>query len=157
MGRPFDVVLREQLAANPANAPILPDAEGALDRLAKGEHVDVSAMHPALARGLFNPAVQDYLIDLIGHDPAAMLAATTKPVLIVAGTADLQIPLADAEKLKAARPDATLSVIKGMTHVLKQASARDRAANMATYTDPSLAIDRSLVADIVRFVRANSH
>jgi fermentation-respiration switch protein FrsA (DUF1100 family) len=86
-----------------------------------------------------------------------MLAATTKPVLIVAGTADLQIPLADAEKLKAARPDATLSVIKGMTHVLKQASARDRAANMATYTDPSLAIDRSLVADIVRFVRANSH
>ena len=44
-----------------------------------------------------------------------------------------------------------------MTHVLKQASARDRAANMATYTDPSLAIDRSLVADIVRFVRANSH
>ena len=157
MGRPFDVVLREQLAANPANAPILPDADGALDRLAKGEHVDVSAMHPALARGLFNPAVQDYLIDLIGHDPAAMLAATTKPVLIVAGTADLQIPLADAEKLKAARPDATLSVIKGMTHVLKQASARDRAANMATYTDPSLAIDRSLVADIVRFVRANSH
>ncbi|MFN6934060.1 MAG: alpha/beta hydrolase, partial [Tsuneonella sp.] len=60
-GRPMGTLLREQLSANPANAPVLPDALSAIERLETGERVDVAALHPAL-QGLFNPAVQGYLI-----------------------------------------------------------------------------------------------
>ncbi|MGB6228525.1 MAG: alpha/beta hydrolase, partial [Litorimonas sp.] len=66
-GRPLGDVLREQLRANPANAPILPDALATIDALEAGERVDVSAMHPAL-QGLFAPAVQGFLISSLAAD-----------------------------------------------------------------------------------------
>jgi len=155
-GRTIDVVIREQLAANPANAPLLADANAALDRLARGERVDVADMHPALAQGLFNPAVQGFLIDMMARDPAAMIAATAKPVLIVSGAKDLQVARANADALKAAQPRAELVVIDGMNHVLKQVAGDDRAANMASYADPALPIDPTLVAQIARFVAAGA-
>ena len=61
VGRKAGAILREQLQTNPANAPILPDALAAIDALEAGERVSVEGMHPAL-QGLFNPAVQGFLI-----------------------------------------------------------------------------------------------
>lgn len=151
-GRKLDAVMREQLAANPANAPILADANAALDRLAKGEHVDVSAMPPVLAQGLFNPAIQDFLIDVFSRDPAALIGKVDKPVLILSGLEDLQVPRQDAETLAAAQPNTRLALIEGMSHTLKQVGAEGRAANMATYTDASLPIDPSLVDAIAAFI-----
>lgn len=153
-GRPLDVVMREQLEANPANAPLLDDAKRAIDALKAGGHVDVSGMHPALAQGLFNPATQDYLIDLFARDPATLIAATDKPVLIALGLADIQVARADADALAAAQPKAKLLLIDGMTHTLKQVAGEGRAANLATYTDPALPIDASLVDGIAGFIRA---
>ena len=151
-GRPLDVVMREQLAANPANAPLLDDANRAIDALAAGGHVDVTGMHPALAQGLFNPSVQDYLIDLFARDPAPLIAATDKPVLIALGLADIQVARADAEALAAAQPRAKLLLIDGMTHTLKQVTGEGRAANLATYSNPALPIDPALVDGIAAFI-----
>lgn len=156
-GRKLDVIIREQLSANPANAPLLADANAALDQLVAGQRVDVTGMHPALAQGLFNPAVQGFLIDMLAHDPGAMAAATDKPVLVVSGAKDIQVARADADALKSAQPRAELIVIDGMNHVLKQVAGDDRAANMATYADPSLPVDPTLVARIVRFVATRSN
>lgn len=153
-GRTLDVVMREQLAANPANAPLMADANRALDALAAGRHVDVAGMHPALAQVLFNPAIQDYLIDLFHRDPVKLIAQAAKPVLIVSGLADMQVSRVDAEALSAARPDARLLLIAGMTHTLKQIAGEGRAANIATYTDPTLPIDATLVDAIAAFVGA---
>ena len=154
-GRTLDVVMREQLAANPANAPLMADANRAIDALAAGQHVDVTTMHPALAQGLFNPAIQDYLIDLFHRDPVKLIAQTAKPVLIVSGLADMQVNRVDAEALGAARPDARLLLIAGMTHTLKQIAGEGRVANIATYTDPTLPIDVTLVDAIAAFVGAS--
>lgn len=151
-GRPLDVVMREQLAANPANAPLLDDAYRAIDALKVGQHIDVTGMHPALGQGLFNPAIQDYLIDLFARDPVPLIAATNKPVLIVLGLADIQVARADADALATAQPRAKLLLIDGMTHTLKQVSGDGRAANMATYTDPALPIDPALVDGIATFI-----
>lgn len=153
-GRTIDTLIREQIAANPANAPIAAQVDAALDLLARGERVTVTGMHPALAQGLFNPAVQGFLIDLIAHDPAKMIAGVEQPVMIVSGGADLQVARADADALKAAQPKAKLVIIDGMSHVLKQVADNDRAANMASYADPSLPIDPALVAVIADFVAA---
>lgn len=151
-GRSLDAVIREQLAANPANAPLLADADTALDALARGDHADVSGMHPALANGLFNPAVQDFLIDLIAHPPAPMIAAVDKPILIASGGSDLQVSVADADALAAAQPKAARIRIDGMSHTLKHVEGEGRAANMATYTDPDKPIEPRLVTAIVDFI-----
>ena len=150
-GRPLGQIIRAQLLANPANAPLLPPALAALDQLEAGKHADLSKMHPALAQGLFNPKVQDYLIEALRYDPAALAKGTTVPILIVQGDHDIQVPRADADRLAAAQPRAKLAVIAGMNHVLKIAPA-DRAANVATYADPALPLAPGLVDTIVGFV-----
>ena len=150
-GRPLSTIIRAQIAANPGNAPIAGQAYAALDALEAGKHADVSAMHPALAKGLFSPKVQDFLIDSFRYDPAVLAKAAKVPMLIVQGDHDLQVARTDADRLAAAQPRAKLVVVPGMNHVLK-ASPADRAANMATYADPSLPLAPGLVDAIADFV-----
>jgi pimeloyl-ACP methyl ester carboxylesterase len=151
-GRKLSDVIREQLRANPANAPLLDSAMAALDSLELGQHVDVSGMHPALQR-LFAPQVQDFLIDVFHYDPAKLAASVKVPMLIVQGERDLQVSSVDARALAAAQPKAKLVLLPQMNHVLKDVESDDHAANLATYADPSLPIDPGLVAAIAAFVK----
>lgn len=150
-GRRLGDVMREQLKANPANAPVLDDALAAIDSLEAGKPVDVSAMHAALQQ-LFAPAVQDYLIDLMAADPAALASATKLPVLIVQGGRDIQVSEADARALATAQSKAKLVTVPAMNHVLKSVASGDRAANIAAYADPSQPVDPALVEAIADFV-----
>jgi pimeloyl-ACP methyl ester carboxylesterase len=152
-GRALGAIMREQLQANPANAPVLPDALRAIALLEAGQHVDISGFHPALQQ-LFAPQVQDFLIDMMKLDPAALAAATRLPMLIVQGDRDIQISLADAETLHAAHPTATYRVLNGVNHVLKIVESNDLAANMATYGNPNLPIAQGVVSAIAAFVTA---
>ena len=149
-GRKVGALLREQLLANPANAPILPQALAAIGELEAGRRVDVRGMHPALM-AFFRPAVQGFLIDQMSYDPAALLAAYAGPVLVVQGTTDLQISMQDAERLKAARAGVALVALEGVNHVLKAAPA-ERSDNLATYADPALPIAASVVDAIAAFI-----
>jgi pimeloyl-ACP methyl ester carboxylesterase len=151
-GRRLSDVIREQLRSNPANAPVLDSAMAALDALDRGQHVDVTGMNPALLP-LFRPQVQDYLIDMFRQDPAKLAASVKVPLMIVQGERDIQVSTADAKALAAAQPKAKLVLVPTMNHVLKDVTSDDRAANMATYRDPSLPVDRTLVDAIVGFVK----
>ena len=151
-GRKLSDVIREQLRANPANAPVLDSAMAALDSLDRGQHVDVTAMHPALQK-LFAPQVQDFLIDMFRHDPAKLAASLELPLLIVQGERDLQVSVADAKALAAGQPKAKLVLIPRMNHVLKDVDSDDRAANLAAYADPSIPVDTGLVDAIADFVK----
>ena len=152
-GRKLGTLLREQLQANPANAPLLPQAMAALDSLEAGKPVDVSAM-PAPLMALFRPQVQPFLIDLLRQDPAALAGATRLPMLIAQGGKDIQVSRVDADSLHAARPDAQLLAPPNMNHVLKDVAGTDRASNLATYADPSLPVDPALVDGIAAFVKS---
>lgn len=149
MGRRMGEVIREQLTANPANAPLLDQAMAALTELEAGRQVDVSAMHPALVP-LFAPQVQDYLIATLNLDPVEAVNRANKETLIVQGKTDLQVSVEDARLLNRARKT-KLQLIDGMNHVLKEAPA-DRAANLATYLDPTLPLAPGLVRRIEDFV-----
>ena len=151
MGRKAGAIIREQLKANPANAPILPDAFAAIDSLEAGERVSVEGMHPALLV-LFNPSLQGFLIDLMRRDPAALISSLEVPALIVAGGKDLQTPVVDSEALAAAQPEAKLVILPTMNHVLKVVDGDARSANLATYSDSSLPIHPDLVEAIAGFV-----
>jgi uncharacterized protein len=149
-GVPLGQTIRAQLRANPGNAPVFAQVETALVSLEAGKTVDVAAMHPAVQQ-LFAPKVQSYMIDLLAQNPVALAAKVRLPMLIVAGSTDLQIAAGDAAALAKAQPSARLVVVPGMNHVLKTAPA-ERKANLATYADPSLKLAPGLVEPIVRFV-----
>jgi hypothetical protein len=151
-GRKLSDVIREQLRSNPANAPVMDSAISALDSLERGQHVDVTNLHPALQR-LFAPQVQDFLIDMFSYDPAKIAASLQVPLLIVQGQRDLQVSVSDAHSLASAQPKAALLLLPQMTHVLKDAESDDRSAIAATYTDASLPVDAGLVDAVARFVK----
>ena len=144
-------VLRAQLAANPANAPLLPEIDAIIAKLKAGESVPAAGMNPALVL-LFAPQVQSFLGSVFRQEPAELIAAHDLPVLILNGTADLQTPAADARALASARPDATLVIVERVNHVLKQVPDDPRAANLATYADPDLPLAPGVVDAIVEVV-----
>jgi pimeloyl-ACP methyl ester carboxylesterase len=151
VGRKMGDILREQLRANPANAPILDEALGIIDRLEAGQTVIGQGMHPALMP-LFRPSVQPFLISMMSVDTAQLVRDYPGPVLVVQGTTDIQTSLADARRLGEARPGVRVEIVEGMNHVLKTAPA-DRAANLATYANPDLPLAPGLIERIVSFIR----
>jgi hypothetical protein len=153
-GRKLGDVLREQLHANPANAPLLDQAFSAIDQLEAGKRVDTTALHPALMP-LFAPPVQGFLISLMAQDPAALLARFEGPTLVVQGGRDLQVTKADAERLAAARPGVKLVMLDDVNHALKVVTTDDRAGNFATYADPKLPIAAEVVQEIASFIAAH--
>lgn len=154
-GRPFGEVLREQLNANPANAPLLKDAEVAIAMLERGERVDVAAMHPALQQ-LFAPVVQGFLISTMKLSPAALIRAYQGPVLVLQGGKDLQVGVEDARRLGQANSRAKVVIFTDVNHVLKAVAGNTRAANYATYADPSLPLAPEVADAIASFVQATT-
>jgi pimeloyl-ACP methyl ester carboxylesterase len=151
-GRRLGDVIRDQLRANPANAPVLDSAMAAIDSLEHRRHVDVSTMHPGLQR-LFAPEVQDFLIVVFSYDPAKLAGSVTVPMLILQGERDVHVSVADAQTLAAAQPKAKLVLLPLMTHVLKDSAGAERAAILATQSDSSLPVDSGAVAAIADFVK----
>jgi uncharacterized protein len=153
-GRPLGPLLREQLRANPANAPILNQAMAAIDALEAGNRVDVTSMHPALMP-LFAPQLQGFLMNVFSYDPVKLIATVSKPVLIMQGKRDIQVSTTDAESLKQAALKAKLVLLPDTNHVLKTVSSDDRRANTATYGDPTLPLASGVVDAVVEFINAS--
>ncbi len=154
-GRPFDAVLRAQLEANPANAPLLEQANASIAKLKAGSRVDAGQLAAPLA-ALFRPEVQGFLIDAFAHDPAALIGSVRKPVLILQGERDLQVSRADAERLAQANPRASMVLLPATNHVLKTVNGDDRRANAATYADPSLPLAPGVAEAIASFIKAHT-
>ncbi|GLR47582.1 alpha/beta hydrolase [Sphingomonas astaxanthinifaciens] len=150
-GRKLGDVMRAQLRANPANAPILDPALKAIDALEAGKDVAPAELPGPLAM-VFAPPVQGYLKDLLPKDPARLAASLSVPLLVVQGETDLQTSVEDARALAAAQPKAKLVLVPGVNHVLK-AAPLDRAANLAAYADPSLPVAPAVVEAIAGFVK----
>ena len=151
-GRRLGTIIREQLVANPANAPLIAPAYAALARLEARQRFNNADIPPAL-QPLFGEAIQLYMIDVLAYDPARLAASLRLPLLIVQGDRDLQVNVADANALAAAQPKARLVVLPGVNHVLKNVTTTDRAANIATYANPSLPVSIAAVDAVASFVK----
>lgn len=149
-GLPAADILRRQIRSSPNGEQVLALAEPTLQKLERGE------LDPApspLLYTLFRPSVQPYLISWFKVDPRVEIGRAQGRVLILQGSTDIQVLAEDAQSLQAARPDAVLTMIDGMNHVLKTAAA-DRAANIATYSDPNLPLAPGLMDAISGFAAA---
>ncbi|MFT3801111.1 MAG: alpha/beta fold hydrolase [Burkholderiaceae bacterium] len=153
-GRPLGQVLRAQLRANPANAPLLDSAEQAIEALEAGRRVDTATLPPPL-RSLFRPAVQGFLIDSFAVDPARLAGAFKGPMLILQGARDLQIGPDNARLLQRAAVQAKLVVLPTANHVLKPVATDEHTANVATYGRADLELAPGVVEATVEFIEAN--
>ena len=113
-------------------------------------------MNPALMP-LFAPQVQGFLVNVFSYDPAKLIAAVAKPVLIIQGKRDMQVGVADAERLKEAAPKAELVLLADTNHALKTVTSDDRRANALTYGNPKLPLAPGVVDAIVGFVNGGAN
>ena len=144
-GRPADQVILEQVSAT-APPETVAQVKDILARLKAGQRVP-NAPIPAL----FRDSVQPYMISWLPIDPAAEIAKVRAPMLILQGTTDLQVGIADAHRLAAAQPHATLILLEGANHVLKSAPL-ERIANIASYANPAMPLAPGVVEDVADFV-----
>ena len=119
-----------------------------MDSLRKGKTTD--NVDPAIYY-LARPSIQPFLMSWCRIVPTRGIKAIKVPVLLIRGTADLTVAVSNAEKLKKAKSEANLLIIKGMNHILKDAPA-DEDGNLATYDKPDLPLCPTLVPAIVEFV-----
>jgi pimeloyl-ACP methyl ester carboxylesterase len=151
VARPAHVVLHDQLAPQLPPA-LLAQADSALAQLAAGRQPVAS---PAGLEMLFRPSVQPYLVSWFRYSGEAEIRRLVGPCLIIQGAHDIQVPVAEADRLAAAQPRCERLTVPGMNHVLKTAPA-ERAAQGPSYSDPTLPLTSGVAARLAAFVRANA-
>ena len=137
-GRPAGTLLREQTAGR-LPGTLAKEFETVLSNLEQGE--TVSEVNPML-NSLFRPSVQPYLIEWLTMNPAVIAEALEVPLLVISGSADLQVVEADFRALSTHGDQAEW--IDGMNHVLKAAKGPIQA-QMASYTNPELPLHPDLL------------
>lgn len=140
-------IVRQVRAGLPADQ--VAQVESALARVKRGE---APGEYPPTLAGLFHPNVLPYLRSWFPYDPRVAAAQVGRPLLVVQGLHDFQALEEDARVLAAANPLATLGLIPGMNHVLKQSPA-GRMEQVPVYSDSTIAIDTTLIRTISTFVR----
>jgi uncharacterized protein len=148
-GRPAPQVLLDQLKGK-LPADLQSKSEMIIDSLSEGKIVE--DVPPRLGL-LFRRSVQPYLISYFKYDPAKEIAKLSIPVLIAQGTTDMQESAQEANLLAQAKPSASLLIIDGMNHVLKEVPA-EQEKQIKSYTDPSLPVARKLIEGIKSFLQA---
>lgn len=106
---------------------------------------------PAELMVLYRPSIQPYLMSWFAHTPLQVLPRVGVPVMIIHGSTDAQIGVAEARALGQVKPDAQLAIIDGMNHVLKIVPD-DPHLQQASYFDPQLPIAPELFERLWRFI-----
>lgn len=146
-GRPAGILLREQTEGRrPGEIGV--EFERILSSLESGQEVtDVSP----LLNTLFRPSIQPYLIEWLAMDPAELAAELNVPLLVIAGSTDIQVTRADFDAL--ADQASQAEWIEGMNHVLKAVEGT-LPEQLPSYTNPDLPLHRELVPVIVDWIES---
>jgi uncharacterized protein len=148
-GRPLQDILREQLKKN-LPEDLYKQSDAIVTELEAGRAVKEV---PKSLAALFRPSVQPFLISAFKHDPAKLAADYDGPVLVVAGSTDIQVSAEDAKRLGKANSKAKVVTIEGMNHVFKPVEGTHRLLQLPSYTDPSLPLHPKLVPEVAAFLK----
>ena len=151
LGRPFSLVVREQLARQ------LPEAMLAQFDTAWAAYLgaDSAVNYPPVLASLFQPVNRRFVQSWEHANTPGLVAGLEVPILIVQGETDVQVTPADARALAAANPNATLELLPGVNHVLKEAEGETAMAQMASYTNAAIPLATGVVALIAGWIRAH--
>ena len=101
---------------------------------------------------LFKKSIQPFMFSWMKYDPQQEIKKLKMPVLIINGDNDLQVNTNEAEKLKAARPDAELIIIENMNHIYRIIDKNDDIANQKSYNEPQRPISNEMIEQISNFI-----
>lgn len=145
-GRSIDDVIVEQLSQQ---APGLEEnARKAFDDLrVNGVAQNYS---PGLA-SIFRPSIQPFIRTWMEYDPSIEIKKLNIPVLLVAGTKDLQVLPSEGTLLKEAKPEATYHEIESMNHILKRITGDD-LVNQKSYNETNRPVMPELITVVADFI-----
>lgn len=149
-GRPIDEVIEEQVKSQHLPDSLKSKITLIFNELKKGKEVN---NFPSSLNSIFRSSIQPYMISWLKYSPAQEIKKLNCPVLILQGTCDKQIKIADAENLHNADKKSSLTIILFMTHALKDTDDGCKDENNKTYMDASLPINKKLVKDIISFIK----
>ena len=148
-GRPIDEVLEEQMQKQPLPDSVKQQIPAIFTQLKEGK--EVNKVPPVLV-SLFRKSIQPYIISWLKYSPQKEIKKLNCPILILQGSCDIQVSVPDANNLHEANKKSTLAIIPNMSHTLKNAGENCVDENK-TYTDGSMPLDKTLVEDIVNFIK----
>jgi fermentation-respiration switch protein FrsA (DUF1100 family) len=105
---------------------------------------------PALG-SLFNKQIQPFMMSWMKYNPQVEIAKLEIPILIINGTKDLQVSVAEAELLSKAAPKSELKIIEKMNHVLFTIEGDD-LENSKSYNEAFRPLNEELISTIIKFI-----
>ncbi|MEI8255889.1 MAG: alpha/beta fold hydrolase, partial [Deltaproteobacteria bacterium] len=133
MGRPFGVILREQLARQ-LSATDMAEFDRVVGEIRAGRPTTSTV---AAIQSTLNPSLNlNYMRGELDADPAALLRALRMPTVVIQGDTDIQVTVADARALAGARPDVRLVLLPHVNHVLRDEATA--TPDQASYHNPAL-------------------
>jgi len=112
-GQSVDIVLLEQIEKT---ATIYTEDSKKVFAILK-QNKTTKNYPPALA-SIFDITIQPFMSNWMQHDPQKIIKELDMPILLINGTKDFQVSVAEANLLKEATNNAELMIIENMNHVL---------------------------------------
>lgn len=106
---------------------------------------------PVALSSIFNIETQPFIMNWMQYSPTTLLTELNLPTLIINGTKDLQVSVAEAKLLKEANPKAELQIIENMNHVLVTIEGGD-LENSKSYNESGRPLATALIESIVSFI-----
>lgn len=146
-GQSIDAVIIEQVEKT---APMFTeDTKRVFDLLRSGK---TTTDYPQALASIFDSSLQEFMMSWMKYDPAVVIKKLDLPVLIVNGTKDLQVSVAEAQLLHEASKTSELVVIDKMNHVLFIIHG-DAQENAKSYNDSRGKVSEELITRIVDFIK----
>lgn len=146
-GQSIDAVVIEQIEKT---APMFTEeTKRVFDVLRSG---NTTTDYPPALASIFDSSLQEFMMSWMKHDPTAIIKNLEFPILIINGTKDLQVSVAEAQLLHEASDTSELKIIENMNHVLFIIDG-DTQENAKSYNDPNGKVSDILIKDIVEFMK----
>lgn len=84
---------------------------------AADEQAHAEFMEIGLDKGVASVVVMEQMRAIVGHDTTTRLGEIEAPTLIVHGSEDMMLPVANAHQIAALMPDARLEIVEGAGHL----------------------------------------
>ncbi len=110
----------------------------------------IAQIHPFLGT-IFAKQNFAFLQSWMSYNPAEEIKKIKKPILLINGTKDLQVPVEDAQQLHKANPKTELLIIEDMNHVLMEIKKDED--NMKSYFNTGFSISDALIEAVVMFLK----
>ncbi len=147
-GEPIDKIIVEQVNVM---APQL--GENARKAFNEMKDAGKTSNYSPMLESIFRKSIQPYMYSWMQFDPAEEIKKLDIPILIVNGTADIQVAPEQAVKLAEANENARLVIIENMNHIFREIKTSDRLVNTKSYNEPNRPLHPDLIPVLTEFIK----